>query len=443
MDRKLKDETEEPQMRIVPRGEHIISRKNIDSSALKVLYRLHNHGYKAYLVGGSVRDLQLRKTPKDFDIATDARPNQVKRLFANCRLIGRRFRLAHILFRDGQIIEVSTFRKKAEFVEQDGDSPVVRSENTFGTPDEDANRRDITINGMFYNIADFTIIDYVGGLEDLKNRFIRVIGDARERLLEDPVRMIRVIRHAVRTGFDIDPVAFKVIREEKSLLTQCSPARVKEEFFRELRGGWSSGSIPVMIDTGLLFVLFPEYEKALAGEKGPVIKERLFSNLKGLDLLVSSGQTLSDQEVMAAFLSPLTEHFGVYENLPPGRKAMGVVNHRIRDNIKEVVRNIWMSRGNAEIICYMLIAQYSLKRALGTGDLPKIVVNKVNFGAGVRLYQIEAVGRGESTPKMFIEAALRKKVPLLQGKNQSNYRKGRRQGEKNWVQKTPPEQNSK
>src|ERR671920_1916826 len=198
---------------IVPRAEHPISRRDIDADALKVLYRLHESGYVAYLVGGSVRDLLLSRRPKDFDIGTSAHPYQIKKLFRNCWIIGRRFRLAHVKF-GTKVIEVATFRRQVaagEEVVQDGvpaPDPTtpegehqIHRDNTFGTPEEDAFRRDFTINALFYDIATFSIIDYVGGLDDLRAGVVRAIGDPEVRLREDPVRMLRAISLAARLEF--------------------------------------------------------------------------------------------------------------------------------------------------------------------------------------------------------------------------------------------------
>src|SRR5712664_1821863 len=203
--------------RIVPREEHPISRKDIDPDALKVLYRLRQFEHAAYLVGGSVRDLLLGRRPKDFDIGTSAHPYQVKKLFRNCWIIGRRFRLAHVKF-GSKVIEVATFRRQVEpgeEVVQDGvpapdpttpqGEHLIQHDNTFGTPEEDAFRRDFTINALFYDIATFSIIDYVGGLDDVRAGIVRAIGDSDVRLREDPVRMIRAVALAARLDFAIDP----------------------------------------------------------------------------------------------------------------------------------------------------------------------------------------------------------------------------------------------
>ncbi len=216
---------------IIPRSDHPISRQQLDPDCLKVLYRLHRHGYKAYLVGGSVRDLLLERQPKDFDIGTDATPNQIKKLFRNCFLVGRRFRLAHIRFAGHKLIEVATFRRQPEPHElpDNQDDHFFFVQNVFGTPAEDAARRDFTINALFYDIGNFSVIDYLGGIEDLEKKRLRSIGDPHVRFVEDPVRMLRAIEFAARLNFTIDPEIYAAIEEHKALLATAAPARVREE----------------------------------------------------------------------------------------------------------------------------------------------------------------------------------------------------------------------
>ncbi len=225
--------------RVLSRSEHKISRRRIDENTLKVLYRLHRHGYKAYLVGGSVRDLLLDRTPKDFDIGTDATPQQVKQLFRNCFLVGRRFRLAHIRFGRDQVIEVATFRRhpRPEELPEDPDEHGFFMQNQFGTPREDAFRRDFTINALFYNIADFSIIDHVGGLDDLASRQLRVIGDPKTRFAEDPVRMLRALEFSVRLDFSLDDHTLATITEQAPLIAEAAPARIREEVLELFRHG--------------------------------------------------------------------------------------------------------------------------------------------------------------------------------------------------------------
>ncbi|HZR24660.1 MAG TPA: polynucleotide adenylyltransferase PcnB [Vicinamibacterales bacterium] len=260
--------------RVIPRDQHPISRRDIDSDALKVLYRLRQGNHVAYLVGGSVRDLFLGRHPKDFDIGTSAHPYQVKKLFRNCWIIGRRFRLAHVKF-GSKVIEVATFRRQVapgEEVVQDGvpapdpstpeGAHLIHHDNTFGTPEEDAFRRDFTVNALFYDIATFSIVDYVGGLDDLRDRVIRSIGDPDVRLKEDPVRMLRAIALAARLDFTIDPPLEDSIRTHRQEIAKSSPARMLEEYYKILRAGSSEKAFRALDDVGLLEPTAPELHKA-------------------------------------------------------------------------------------------------------------------------------------------------------------------------------------
>ena len=259
---------------IVPREGHTISRKQIDPDALKVLYRLHQYNYTAYLVGGSVRDLLVGQRPKDFDIGTSAHPYQVKKLFRNCWIVGRRFRLAHVRF-GMKTIEVATFRRlvtadeEAAASEQSASIPLdderdrlIHRDNTFGTPEEDAFRRDFTVNALFYNIADFSIIDYTGGLEDLRARVIRSIGDPNERFREDPVRMTRAIALASRLGFTIDPPIDAAIEAHRGEIARAAPARLIEEIYKILRAGHAEQAFRMMAERRLLEPIAPALQEA-------------------------------------------------------------------------------------------------------------------------------------------------------------------------------------
>lgn len=254
----------EPQ--ITARPDHAISRKQISDAALKVLYGLKDAGYTAYLAGGGVRDLLIGRCPKDFDVATDATPEEVKKVFRNCRLIGRRFRLAHVYFHN-EIIEVSTFRAPAPqadetqpdddntFLAKDG---LVLRDNLFGTPEEDALRRDFTVNALFYNIADFSIIDYVNGQRDLKERIIRVIGDPEQRFTEDPVRILRAIRFAAALDFSIEPSAREAVRRHAARLEDCSSSRLYEEIQKLLSCGKAEKVFTLSCELHVFEHLFPE-----------------------------------------------------------------------------------------------------------------------------------------------------------------------------------------
>ncbi len=277
---------------VVPRSEHPISRKQIDERVLKVLYRLHRHGYKAYLVGGSVRDLLLGRQPKDFDIATDATPDQVKQLFRNCFLVGRRFRLAHVRFSGNYVIEVATFRRQPqpEDLPQNPDDHFLVAENIFGTPEEDASRRDFTVNGLFYNIDDFSIIDYVGGLEDLAARRLRVIGDPMVRFTEDPVRMLRALEFSARLNFSLDEPIREAIYLRAPLIAEAAPARIREEIMELLRHCVAGPVLSRAQSLGLLTHLLAGYE----GEP------ETFALLEKIDQRTAAGTAIEEYFALAA-----------------------------------------------------------------------------------------------------------------------------------------------
>lgn len=254
---------------VYARPDHCISRKNIDPDALKVLYRLDSLGYTAYLVGGGVRDLLMGRKPKDFDVGTSAKPNEVKRAFRNCFLIGRRFRLAHVRFGD-KVIETATFRQNSqtvgEIIEHAAEGPM--EDNTFGTPETDAYRRDFTVNGLFYNIRDFTVIDWVGGVEDIRKKVIRAIGDPEIRFQEDPVRMMRAIKFSSRLGFKIERKTAAAMRRYHACIRNAALPRVCEEVFRLFPYGHSAEAFRQMYACGMLGDLLPELAKFIDGDSG-------------------------------------------------------------------------------------------------------------------------------------------------------------------------------
>lgn len=277
---------------ILSRDQHRISRKQIDQDSLKVLYRLHRNGHRAYLVGGSVRDLLLGRQPKDFDIGTDATPADVRRLFRNCFLVGRRFRLAHIRFAGNKVIEVATFRRQPDEEElpDDPDEHFHFIQNVFGTPREDAFRRDFTINALFYNIADFSVIDHVGGLEDLHNRVIRVIGDPLVRFREDPVRMLRALEFAVRLDFELDPTIIAAIAARKELLASAAPARVREEIMELFRHTVAGPVLRQCRELGMLPHLMGGYQGT----------EESIALLSRIDQRTASGVPIQESFAIAA-----------------------------------------------------------------------------------------------------------------------------------------------
>ncbi len=289
---------------VIPRAQHPISRKMIDEEALKVLYRLRHHGFLACLVGGSVRDLLLEKVPKDFDVATNAHPYEVTDLFRNSRIIGRRFRLVHVFFKGGKVVEVSTFRSRSEYEEKETEEGEIIRTDSFGTPEEDAFRRDCTVNALFYDIATFSVIDFVGGLEDLDSRTIRTIGDAAIRFREDPVRMLRAVALAARLGFTIERDTLEAIRFMRGEIVKSSPARILEEIYKFLRQGASRQTFQLLHELGLLNYLLPEADRVLAQDG-----EHLLGSLSRLDDYRNDGlaapEDLTAPLVMGSLLVPL------------------------------------------------------------------------------------------------------------------------------------------
>jgi poly(A) polymerase len=307
---------------IVPRAEHPVSRGMLSPNAVRVLYRLRDNGFIAYLVGGCVRDLLLGREPKDFDVVTDATPGQIKRLFRNCRLVGRRFRLAHLHFAD-EIVEVATFRSSApEVPAGDGTEPpadggrhgprhlksedgMVLRDNLFGTPEQDALRRDFTVNALYYSVADFSLIDYVGGLEDVKSGVIRTIGDPRVRFVEDPVRMLRAVRFAALLGFSIEPETWEAILDLRDGIAQASPPRLFEEVLKLFLLGEGEKSYQLLRRSGLFAALFPHLGYWLDRESDGMPHTWVAAALDRIDGIVQEGGSVTP----AVFLSLM---FGQY-----------------------------------------------------------------------------------------------------------------------------------
>ena len=395
----VKEEAERNFPLVIPRSEHLISRKMIDEEALKVLYRLHRHGYLAYLVGGSVRDLLLGKVPKDFDVVTNAHPYEIKALFRNSRIIGRRFRLVHVFFSTKKTVEVSTFRSRSEFeVFETEEGEVIHTES-FGTPEEDAMRRDITINGLFYNIADFSIIDCVGGMADLKQGIIRTIGDPGERFHQDPVRMIRVIRHAARTNFVIEERTYQAILHHREEIRKCSPSRLRDEFLRDLKEGMAQSSLHLMLQTGLFLSVFADFESVF-GEQNPSHErnKHFFLSLFGLvDQLLQRGRPVSDAVLIALFLTPLLRAATPEPPLDEKPRPNDLI-HTLRWAISQVIASFSFPRGIKEMVSQILMAQWILNKAVRRGFIPKRIKTKKYFQDAALLFGIKARAKGEKIP---------------------------------------------
>ena len=284
--------------RIIERAEHPISRRDIDPNVLKVLYRLVNAGHLAYLVGGGVRDLMIGRRPKDFDVATSAHPQQVRDLFRNSRLIGRRFRLVHVFF-GPQNIEVATFRRRSE--EPAGaDDPMIRLDNTFGTPEEDAFRRDFTVNALFYDPATFHVIDYAGGVDDLNARLIRTIGEPELRMREDPVRMMRAVRFAARLGFEIEPATRAAIERHRHDLLKASIPRLVEETYRTVGQAEAGRATSLMEELGLLEPMLPFLSVHLKATSAADSPSPMLSHMRGLGRTIEQGFAADHAFVLGA-----------------------------------------------------------------------------------------------------------------------------------------------
>lgn len=338
---------------IIPRTSHSVSRQNISANPLKVLNQLSKAGYDAYLVGGGVRDILLSLKPKDFDIATNAKPNQIKNLFRNCRLIGRRFRLAHVFF-GREIIEVATFRAADESDDNHitSASGIVKRDNVFGTLEEDAWRRDITINALYYNIKDFSIIDLTGGLEDIRTKTIRMIGEPIKRYTEDPVRMLRVVRLAAKLGFNIEETTATPINSMAAHLREISNARLFDETVKLFHNGAAADSFLLLEKFGLLAELFPETNIAI--QNYPETKSFILKACQNTDTRIHDDKTVTPAFLFAVMLwQPLLEKTTQLinqENLAPAQArftaASQVLNTQnkitaIPKRFTMTIREIW------------------------------------------------------------------------------------------------------
>jgi len=372
--------------RIIPRAEHSISRRNISPNALRVLYRLREGGYQAFLVGGCLRDLLLGFEPKDFDVATSARPEEVKRLFRNCRLIGRRFRLAHVFY-GHEIIEVATFRaasapsqgeeteddpdilpevgasednpeaeaefdqereREAEAADRD-DGPVDRvlneggrilRDNSYGTIEEDVWRRDFTCNALYYNIEDFSLWDFVGAMDDIQARRLRLIGDAAQRYREDPVRMLRAARFEAKLGFSLDGDTESAITELGEALREVPAARLFDETLKLFLTGHGVKSLEVLRRRGLLGVLYPGVEKYLSRHPGSLVEKLLVAGLANTDERVQAGRSVTPTFLFTLLLyGPIAAYI---EKQPPDKWSdVGTIldgcDHALRESLQRVM----------------------------------------------------------------------------------------------------------
>lgn len=375
-----------PVPRVSPREAHNISRGNISEGALKVLYRLMKAGFEAYLVGGSVRDLLLGREPKDFDVATDATPEEVKELFRNSRLIGRRFRLVHVRF-GREIVEVATFRAHHG---QGGDGETLEGriirDNVYGTLDEDALRRDFTVNALYYNIRDFSVVDYTTGMEDLQQGMLRFIGDAETRLREDPVRMLRVVRFAAKLGFRIDPEIEALLPELGHLLVDIPAARLFDEVLKLFHYGYALETFELLRHHDLFRHLFPASEGALAEESDGFPRMLVAEALANTDQRVAEDKPVNPAFLFAAFLwEPMRQ---LMTQAPPEVNEHQALQEAADRVLAEQVERVAVPRRFSTIVREIWSLQPRLART--SGKRPFVLVDHPRFRAAYDFLLIRA-----------------------------------------------------
>jgi poly(A) polymerase len=337
---------------------HALSPSVLDPDAVRVVRRLTGAGHEAYLVGGCVRDLVLGLRPKDFDVATSATPEQVRREIRNSRIIGRRFRLVHVFF-GNKIIETSTFRS-APVTQSDGEDPLILQDNEWGSVEDDARRRDFTINALFYDVEEGRIVDFVDGQHDLQHRVIRTIGDPELRFREDPVRMIRALKYAARLGFEVEPGTWEALVRVAPDIVKSSRARLLEEIYKFLRGSASAGTFALLARSGLLEHLMPSYVEQLA-EGGIVIEgrdvpgsvERYLSALD--DFHAHTQQIASNGVLVAALLAPL---LGERLATAPRRE----LDHLVEQQMNPVATELGIARRDRDLARQVLMGRHSVGR---------------------------------------------------------------------------------
>ncbi len=379
----------------------LLDTKQLDPHAVSAVRRLQRHGHAAYLVGGCVRDLLLGFHPKDFDVSTDARPEEVKALFRNSRVIGRRFRLVHLYYRGGKVIEVSTFRAQAEANNGGEDDLLIRRDNVFGTEEEDALRRDFTINGLFYDVAKGRIIDHVGGLQDVEQRLLRMIGDPDIRLREDPVRILRAVRFVAKAGLSVDPELETGILQHREDLRRTAPARLLEELLKLLRSGYAARTLQLMEQWGILEVLLPELSEYLggvpplpgpAGNDADVNRARLSAHVEALDAVVER-MPVDDAVVLAALVA------APWADLQENAEASNVERSRA---VAEYISRFGAQISLTKRLNEGLRQSFSLQRHLVRGAKsrrrrrvsPAALVRRPYFAEALHLFEVRQRARG-------------------------------------------------
>lgn len=379
-------------MQVLSRGEHQISRKSISPSALKVLYRLNEAGFQAFIVGGGVRDILLNLSPKDFDIATDATPEQVHNLFRNSRIIGRRFQIVHVRY-GREIIEVSTFRaattdsteiqgeslgRKVKHLDSaHSQSGMILRDNVFGDIDGDVMRRDFTANALYYTVQNFEVHDYLNGMEDVKNRTLRMIGDPEQRYREDPVRLLRAIRLSAKLDFSISPETEKPIPECAHLLESIPSARLFDEFLKLFFAGKSLLTYKLMLKHGVFDILFPETAKFVRDDKsnaGPLLEQAFNST----DDRINQGKSVTPAFLLAALLWPPLQK--LYQaNITKGIPAMPAMHEAGQDILRQQLKRLSIPKRFS--IPMREIWEYQLRLPRRNGNRAQALLGQKRFRA--------------------------------------------------------------
>jgi poly(A) polymerase len=404
---------------IIPRPQHTISRSQLSPNAVQALYRLKRHGFTAYLVGGCVLDLLLGREPKDFDLVTDATPGQVKRIFRNCRLVGRRFRLAHLHFSD-EIVEVATFRAaepgepvEAELLAAPAATPaavagrvspaprhlkseegVVLRDNVFGTPEEDAMRRDFTVNALCYDIGDFSIIDYAGGMEDLKRGVIRTIGNPAARFTEDPVRMLRAIRFAAMLGFTIENATWGALVGQSATITRSSPPRLYEEILKLLLCGEGKQGYHLLRRSGLMAALLPGFNDWLGQESDGFPHARMGQSLDWIDRRIGEGKKVSPQLLLALIFGEYLKEKGE-SNTRAGTPLQQSLDMAIAGLLGELAPTLFIpNRVGAQL---RDILTYQRRFHKTPGKQPLSFISRPSFAEALECFSFTCSATGEGT----------------------------------------------
>jgi poly(A) polymerase len=405
---------------IIPRSTHSLSRKSIPEHVLKVLYRLHKNGFSAYLVGGGVRDLLLERSPKDFDVATNAKPEQVRHLFRNSRIIGRRFKLVHVSF-GRELVEVATFRAQHELNDElhakTSETGLLLRDNVYGNLEQDAFRRDFTINALYYNIADFSLLDYTCGLSDLKDRVLRMIGDPEKRYREDPVRMLRAIRFASKLDLEICADTAAPIPSMACLLHEVSNARLFDEMLKLFHSGAAERAFSLLIHYGLIAVLFPSLEASIVRESSndlEIAKKLLLSVCHNTDLRIKEEKPTSATFLFASFLwSPMI--YRCHELVAAGERELVAFEKAADLVLRSQVQIIGIPKRLQHSIRDIWRLQFRLDRQLKRAMR---LVEEPLFRAGYDFYLLrasveDALVEKATWWKNFVEAEVNERERLL------------------------------